>query len=110
MVLVAACATTPAAPPGFNVTGTWTGTWSYADPTVGSGDVRAILEQEGDQVSGRFEVSGSSVNHTNKMYGSVFGNEIRLLMPATGTLTVRGDQITGTINGLNVAHLTLKKQ
>jgi len=33
-----------------------------------------------------------------------------LSLPATGRLTVNGDQITGTINGLNAAKLTLRKQ
>jgi hypothetical protein len=31
-------------------------------------------------------------------------------MPASGYLTVTGNQMTGTVNGLNVAKLTLRKQ
>jgi hypothetical protein len=61
-------------------------------------------------VSGRFDVTGPVVNRTANITGTVAGNEIRLSIPSTGTLTVTGDQIMGTINGLNVARITLKKQ
>jgi len=40
----------------------------------------------------------------------VTGNEIILNEPSTGRLTVNGNQITGTVNGLNPAKLTLRKQ
>jgi hypothetical protein len=112
MMFVAACATTPpVATPPFNVTGTWAGTWKFEDPTPGEGDITMVFEQQGDEVSATFDISGPAIKRTNKMYGSVYGHDIKLLMPATGTLTVSGDQITGVINGLNApARVTLKRQ
>jgi len=111
MLLLSACASTPATTPSFNVTGTWAGTWKFEDPTPGGGDITMVFEQQGDQVSATYDISGPAIKRTNKMYGSVYGNDIRLLMPATGTLTVNGDQITGVINGLNApARVTLKRQ
>lgn len=111
MVLAAACATTPGAPPSVNVSGNWAGTWSYENPTMGAGDLRGTFQQDGDKVTGRFDLTGPVVNRSaNIIQGTVAGNEIRLSIPSTGTLTVSGNQITGTVNGLNVARITLKKQ
>jgi len=112
LLLVGACATAPAATtPPFNVTGTWAGTWKFEEPTPGGGDITMVFEQRNDEVSATYEISGPAIKRTNKMYGSIYGNEIKLLMPATGTLTVSGDQITGVINGLNApARVTLKRQ
>jgi hypothetical protein len=42
--------------------------------------------------------------------GTVSGNEIKLSMPASGYLTVTGSEMSGLINGLNVAKVTLRKQ
>jgi hypothetical protein len=111
MLVVSACASTPAATPALNVTGTWTGTWKFEDPTPGGGDITMVFEQQGDEVSASYDISGPAIKRTNRMYGSVYGNDIKLLMPATGMLTVNGDQITGVINGLSApARVTLKRQ
>jgi hypothetical protein len=37
-------------------------------------------------------------------------DEILLLMPASGRLTVKGNEITGYVNGLDVANFTHCKQ
>jgi len=42
--------------------------------------------------------------------GSVSGNEIKLSMPASGYPTVTGNEMTGSVSGLGVAKLTLRKQ
>ena len=44
------------------------------------------------------------------MSGAVSGNDILLSAPSSGRLIVNGDVMTGTINGLNVAKVTLRKQ
>jgi hypothetical protein len=110
LMLAVACASTPAAAPSVNVTGSWVGSWSYENPGMGTGDVRGTFQQDGEKLSGHFDLTGPVVNRVANVTGTVSGNEIKLSLPATGTMTVSGDQITGTINGLNVARITLKKQ
>jgi hypothetical protein len=110
MLAVSGCATMSLAPPTTNVTGNWVGTWQYANVQLGSGDVRGAFQQDGANLSGNFDVTGPVINPVANISGAVSGNEIILSLPATGRLTVNGDQITGTINGLNAAKLTLRKQ
>lgn len=111
LVMAAACATArEAAPPSVNVSGAWAGSWSYENPTLGSGDVRGTFQQDGAKLTGHFDLTGPVVNRTANVIGTVSGNEIILSQPASGSLTVSGDQIAGRVNGLNVARLTLKKQ
>jgi len=83
-MLAAACAATTAAPPSVNVSGNGAGAWSYENPAVGQGDLRGTFQQDGDKVSGRFDVTGPVLN--------------------------RSAIISGSINGLNVARVTLEKQ
>ena len=106
----AGCATAPAGPPSVNVTGQWAGTWAYENPSVGTGDIRGTFQQDGAKVTGNFNITGPVVNRVAIVTGTLSGNEIRLSAPATGYLTVSGDQMTGVVNGLNVAKLTLRKQ
>jgi hypothetical protein len=110
MLAASACATTPAAPPSVNVTGNWVGTWNYENPTLGGGDLRGTFKQDGSSLSGHFDVTGPVVNRTASVIGFVSGNEVRISQPSSGTFTVAGNQMTGTINGLNVAKVTLRKQ
>ena len=110
MIVVSACSTAPLAPPTTNVTGNWVGTWQYENVQQGSGDVRGSFKQDGAHLSGNFDVTGPVLNRTANVSGAVTGNEIILNEPSTGRLTVNGNQITGTINGLNPAKLTLRKQ
>jgi len=110
MVVASACATTPSAPPAVNVSGTWTGTWSYENASLGGGDARGTFQQDGDKLSGRFDVTGPVVNRTANIVGTVSGNEVKLSQPSSGTLTVSGSEMTGWINGLNPAKLTLRRQ
>jgi hypothetical protein len=110
MVAVAGCATTPAAGPAADVSGSWAGTWSYENPSLGNGDLRGVFQQQGDTLSGRFEVTGPVVNRTANIVGTVSGNDVKLSLPASGTLTVSGNEMTGWINGLNPAKVTMRKQ
>lgn len=106
----AGCATGPAAPPSVNVSGQWAGKWSYENPGLGSGDIRGTFQQDGAKLSGNFNVTGPVQNHVAIVTGTVSGNEIKLSMPASGYLTVTGSEMSGLINGLNVAKVTLRKQ
>ena len=110
MIVASGCATAPAAPPSVNVTGNWVGKWQYQTPSNGSGDVRGTFQQDGAKLIGNFNVTGPVVNNVANITGLVSGNEIQLQMPSSGHLTVNGNEITGYINGLNVANLTLRKQ
>ena len=111
-VAVAGCASMegPKAPPSVNVSGNWVGTWQYESVQMGSGSLRGSFQQDGAKLSGNFDVTGPVLNRTANLVGVVSGNDIQLSMPASGWLTVKGDEITGTINGLNVAKVTLRKQ
>jgi hypothetical protein len=106
----AACATGTATPPSVNVTGQWAGTWAYENPTLGTGEIRGTFQQDGAKVSGNFNLTGPVVNRVAIVTGTISGNEIKLSMPASGYLTVTGNQMTGSVNGINVAKLTLRKQ
>lgn len=111
LVAATACATGPAAPPSVDVSGQWAGTWAYENTTLGTGNIQGTFQQDGANVTGNFTVSGPNViNRVAIVTGTVSGNEIKLSMPASGYLTVTGNQMTGSVNGLNVAKLTLRKQ
>jgi len=110
MIVASACATTAPSAPAVNVSGSWTGTWSYENASLGGGDARGTFQQDGDKLSGRFDVTGPVVNRTANIVGVVSGNEVKLSQPSSGTLTVNGNEMTGWINGLNPAKLTLRRQ
>src|SRR5262245_8961281 len=111
VIAAAGCASTPAAPPSVDVSGKWAGTWSYETPSLGNGNMNGTFTQTGSNLNGNFEVTGPVVNRAaNNVIGTVSGNTIKLSQPASGTLTVNGNEITGWINGLNPAKVTLKKQ
>jgi hypothetical protein len=93
-----------------NVTGNWVGSWQYDNVQMGSGDIRGSFQQDGAKLSGNFDITGPVTNPVANVTGVVSGNQIELSMPASGWLTVKGNEISGTINGLNVAKVTLRKQ
>lgn len=68
------------------------------------------FQQTGPTLTGRFDVTGPVLNHVANVIGAVSGNDIVLTLPATGRLTVTGNQMTGYINGLSPARVTLRKQ
>ena len=110
MVAASACSMVPLAPPTVNITGNWVGTWSYDNVQMGSGDITGSFQQDGQKLSGNFHITGPVLNHVAMVVGAVSGNEILLNQPSTGRLTVNGNTITGIVNGLNQAKLTLTKQ
>ena len=110
MVAVSACATVPPPPPpSVDVSGTWAGTWWAFEGSGGSGDMKGIFRQDGATLYGNFEISRPTVNSTY-VSGTVTGNEVRLFAPSQGTLVVSGDEMTGTVQGIVSARVTLRRQ
>jgi hypothetical protein len=115
MLMAAACATTPPAPPSVNLTGKWAGNWSYEPSNLGAGTLSGTFVQEGAKLSGNFLIvgGGSMVRHPAALViGFVSGNQVTLSQPGSGTLTVNaeGTEMSGWVNGLDQARLTLHKQ
>jgi len=115
MLAAAACATTPSAPPGVNVSGKWAGTWAYQPSTLGAGTLSGTFQQDGGKLSGNFLIigGGNAVrNPAATIIGFVSGNQVTISQPSSGTLTVNpaGTEMTGWINGLDQAQVTLRKQ
>ena len=111
-VAVGACASMegPTAPPTVNVTGNWAGTWQYDNIQSGLGELRGSFQQDGSKLSGKFSVTGPVLNREANVVGVVSGSDILLSEPARGNLTVKGNEITGTIIGLTPATIRMRKQ
>ena len=112
MIAATACATTPAPAPeptSVNVSGTWVGVWWAFEGEGGAGELRGIFRQDGTNLYGNFEIKGRKVNRTF-VSGVVTGNEVHLGAPAQGLLVVNGDEMTGTVQGIVEAQITLHRQ
>ena len=112
---VTGCASTPTAPPAVNVTGKWAGNWTYPDPALGGGTLSGTFQQDGGNLSGNFLIIGGGNTVRNPaatIIGFVSGHQVILSQPSSGTLTVNesGNEMTGWINGLDQAKVTLRKQ
>jgi len=112
---IAGCASTPAAAPAVNVTGKWAGNWTYPDPALGGGTLSGTFQQDGTNLSGNFLIvgGGNTVRYPSaSVIGFVSGRQVTLSQPSSGTLTVNesGNEMTGWINGLDQAKVTLRKQ
>jgi hypothetical protein len=113
MVAIGGCAGagTPEAPPTVNVTGKWAGTWSYRNPSMGGGQVIMDLKQDGAKVTGPMTVSGPTSSEPTNFQGRVTGDSIVLeAAHGSGTLTVKGDEMTGMVYGIMPATVSLKRQ
>jgi hypothetical protein len=110
VLALAGCATASTVAPSVDVTGTWVGKWQYEYVQQGSGDIRGTFQQNGDKLTGQFNVTGPVMNHTANVTGAVSGNEVILTLPATARLSVSGNQMSGTVNGLVPARVTLTRQ
>jgi len=109
LAVVACSMTVPPSPPAVNVSGNWVGSWWAFEGEGGSGGLRGVFVQDGDKVSGQFEVIGRVVNSTF-VSGHVTGSQVRLDTPANGTLMVNGGEMTGTIDGVAVTRVMLRRQ
>ena len=110
MIAATACASTPPpTPPSVDVSGTWVGVWWAFEGQGGGGELRGIFRQDGTNLYGNFEIKGRTINRTF-VSGVVTGNEVRLGAPAQGVLLVNGDEMTGTVQGIVEAKITLHRQ
>ena len=103
---------TSGAPPAANVTGRWTGSWVFDPPSAGNGTIVLNITQDGSQVKGTVEsLAGPHRGRAGYFNGTMSGNDIRITGPdATGWMKVNGNEMTGEINGILPARVTLKKQ
>lgn len=98
--------------PTVDVTGKWTGTWASITPGLGQGFIEMTLKQTGSQYSGDLKATGTATDPSGPTEGIVSGNEVRILRPTglTGRLTVQGDNMRGTVQGLVAGNVTLTRQ
>jgi hypothetical protein len=110
---IAGCAT-PApslAPPGVDVGGTWAGTWSFENPEAGTGNLTLVLRQAGADVAGNATVTTRVGTRSTYFEGLVTGNTVILKPPhASGTLTISGDEMSGVVEGIMPATVSLRRQ
>jgi len=107
----AGCATTQA-PPTVDVSGKWQGDWVGLVLGEGAGQIQMDVKQSGSRFSGNILVTGRSNDPSGLVEGYVTGNQVEITVPAgvTGTLTVQGDEMSGTISGMSGAKVTLRRQ
>jgi len=99
------------APPSVDVSGKWAGTWTFRNPTMGSGDVFMNLKQSGAEASGDLMVTGPTAAEPTYFEGTVSGSSVTLKVPyLSGTLDVSGDEMKGVINGIMPANVSLRRQ
>ena len=114
MVVIGGCAggaSMPSEPPSVNVTGKWAGTWSFQNPSMGGGQVTMDLKQDGAKVTGPMSVSGPTSSEPTNFAGTVSGSTITLdAAHGSGTLAVKGDEMTGRVYGIMPARVSLKRQ
>ncbi len=61
-------------------------------------------------MTGSALVTGPAPNQPTTVQGTVVGNEFRLGGRISGTFVVKGDEMTGTVNGVVVSTATLNRQ
>lgn len=114
LVGAAACSTAPSAtsgaPPATDITGTWTGPWMFEPSTAGNGTLTVKWTQNGSQVRGTLDIQGPHRGRAGFTNGIMSGNDIQITGPdATGWFKVNGNEMTGQINGVMPATVTLRK-
>jgi hypothetical protein len=99
------------APPATNVTGTWSGTYVFEPSSAGNGLATVVLTQDGSNVKGNMNIQGPHRFAPAVINGVMSGNDIKVTGPdLTGWMKVNGNQMTGLINGILPARVTLTKQ
>ena len=98
--------------PTVDITGKWVGTWVATNPALGSGAIEMTLKQAESQYTGNLTITGTMTDPSGFTQGVVSGNEVRVLQPTslTGRLTVQGDKMSGLLQGVVAANVTLTRQ
>ena len=114
VLAIAGCATTTPttmAPPSVDVRGKWSGRWSFENPGAGGGEAAMELQQTGADVAGNLTLVGPTVNKSSYFEATVTGDLLVLKAPyGSGTLTVQGDEMSGIVNGIMPATVTMRRQ
>ena len=131
MLLVAGCAGAvgpSTVAPTVDVTGKWAGTWVGTDLALGNGAIAMTLKQTGSEYTGNLLVTGISIGlltvggiPSGSTQGVVSGDKVSVIGPSnmTGSLTVQGDSMTGTMqlrllnsheHGVYAANVALTRQ
>ncbi len=110
----AACSTAPSstsgAPPASNVTGSWSGTYVFEPSTAGNGTLTVNITQSGSKVSGTLDIHGPHRTRALVINGIMSGNDIQISgNDLNGWMKVTGNEMTGLINGVLPARVTLRK-
>jgi hypothetical protein len=94
-----------------DISGKWQGTWVALVPTQGGGQIQMDVKQTGSKFTGNLLFTGGGNDPSGLIQGYVTGNQVEITVPAgaTGTLAVNGDDMSGTIAGMNGAKVTLKR-
>lgn len=108
---LAGCASTAQAPPTVDISGKWQGNWVALVPTQGGGQIQMDVKQTGSKFTGNLLFTGGANDPSGLVQGYVTGNQVEITVPAgaTGTLAVNGDDMSGTIAGMNGAKVALKR-
>jgi len=98
--------------PTVDITGKWVGTWVATSQALGSGAIEMTLKQAESKYTGNLTITGTLTDPSGFTQGVVSGNEVRVLQPTslTGRLTVQGDKMTGLLQGVVAANVTLTRQ
>ena len=94
---------TPSAPSGLQVTGTWSGSIT-SNQVSGSGPARVTLTQSGTTLTGTWNATGPGGPDSGNLTGSVSGQGVAMTLnssvpsncPYTVNVTVSGASMTGT--------------
>jgi len=82
----------------------------YQPVSLGGGQVVLDMNQVGADVTANVTVTGGSVNRPTTFEAVVSGNQLILRGRFSGTLTVNGDQMSGTVDGVFPATVTAQRQ
>ncbi|HYB42594.1 MAG TPA: hypothetical protein VEL75_12525 [Candidatus Methylomirabilis sp.] len=112
-LVLAGCASPPPppeAPPTVDVRGVWKGRWIFENQNS-SGEVTLEISQAGADVGGNATVTDRNGTRNSFFTGTVTGNRIILKPPySSGVLEVNGDEMTGVVEGIMPANVTLRRQ
>jgi len=102
---------TQQAPPTVDITGKWQGNWVASDQGQGDGQIQLDIKQTGAKYTGNLLITGTRNDPSGLTEGYVTGNRVEITVPAgaTGYLTVKGDEMSGVIAGMQGAKVALKR-